>query len=87
MIQATEESLSQPPTDAMESQPAEEEEEEDDDAEYILITAVVFREDRMWETEFYLDAEEHAKFNDDNRSLIALCIQAFDSIIDESLEE
>lgn len=85
MIQATEEA-SRPPT-AMESAPDEEEEEEDDDAEYILITAVVFREGDMWETEFYLDAEEHAKFDGDHRSLITLCIQAFDSIIDESLEE
>lgn len=83
MIRWTEESRSQRSA-AMESELAEEEE---DDVEYVLITAVVFREDCMWETEFYIEAEEHAKFDDDDRSLIALCIRTFDTIIDESLEE
>lgn len=82
MIRWTEEARSQRST--AEGEPTEEEE---DDVEYVLITAVVFREDYMWETEFYIEAEEHAKFDDDDRSLIALCIQTFDTIIDESLQE
>jgi hypothetical protein len=59
---------------------------EEDESAYIVVTTVIFRDDRAWDTEVYIDVDDHAAFPDDH-SLIAHCIGTLESSLNRQLAE
>ena len=59
---------------------------EDDSAGWVVITAVILRDEYMWETEILIDADDHASFYNE-RSLIEFCIESFEDLIDRQLND